>query len=461
MPTATATPPNALREQILATEKKIELVELDQLNRKGLQLREETNPDAVARYAESYQAGEQLPPIVVFRDGDDLHLADGHHRVAAAKKAKLTELHAIVKKGDRRAAILYGASANGMHGLALTNADKRKIVGLLLADAEWKAWSNHEIARHARVSEAFVRGLRKELGAEQSEIKRKDGSTQKTRNAESKKPRQESLLDECGDEKAAVTAAWMRMQELPGCKHLPEAKCRILVALYYYNQHATPGLQDPDLCVMTRGVLAKHIGVPIDVHAGQLAAMGKIDRVEQDFQITVETYRAIDALLRPVVTAPPMVTEPPAKVVHVLPEAPAPTGPEEITAPTAEPEVPDGSRTLAVLGRPAGLRRMDKQREILSRRMMAGVLAWQGSDDDLFLLARIAGVPSAPTAWIDAARATARRDFLSALARECAERVRSGECMNALKWPQLAELCRLWGLDHQAIEIEAERAMPA
>jgi len=33
--------------------------------------------------------------------------------------------------------------------------------------------------------------------------------------------------------------------------------------------------------------------------------------------------------------------------------------------------------------------------------------------------------------------------------------------MNARKWPQLPELCRLWGLDHQAIEIEAERAVPA
>jgi hypothetical protein len=546
MPTDTAPlPPNALREQLTATEKRIELVELAALTRK-VQLRENTDTDAVSRYAQSYKDGEQLPPIVVFRDGDDLYLADGHHRVAAAKRAQLTELHAIVKKGDRRAATLYAAGANGQHGLPLTNADKRKIVATLLGDDEWKAWSNREIGRASRTSEALVRLVRKELHAEVTEIKRKDGTKQKTRNAESKKPKQQSLLDPLGDEKAVVENTWQSMRLLPiyGVS-LHETKCRILSALYHYVQAKHPG-SDPADCAMPRDVLEKHIGRPIDVHAGQLAKAGHIERRDRDgYQIFNIVYHQVDAILRGqrksdivpitpsvpakpepaerVYDAPPantstiddlgvlldrcirqaaaMFAKPPAGPTsddvekaadylgidlgahwfkvgidgiqqdrdggwHTLREDPAPAaaGPEEVTAPVdpkPSPEVPDATPTQVPSLRPVGLRRLDKQREILSRRLLAGKLSWSGSDDDLFLLARIAGVPSAPTAWIDAARATARVDFLTALSRECADRVKSGEVMNARKWPQLPELCRLWGLDHQDIEIEAERAVPA
>jgi hypothetical protein len=533
MPTDTAPlPPNALREQLTATEKRIELVELAALTRK-VQLRENTDTDAVSRYAQSYKDGEQLPPIVVFRDGDDLYLADGHHRVAAAKRAQLTELHAIVKKGDRRAATLYAAGANGQHGLPLTNADKRKIVATLLGDDEWKAWSNREIGRASRTSEALVRLVRKELHAEVTEIKRKDGTKQKTRNAESKKPKQQSLLDPLGDEKAMITDTWPKVRNLSGLTHLPEIKCRILVALYWYN-----ALPDHP---MKRDILAKHIDAPLDVHPGQLAAAGNIHRVDYDgpafclYEKDRDILRMV--LERDIVPHAPSVPakpEPPplparspdfdpmgptndpddwqhiarrarlaieaseltisgyadkhglsytyladllatgeapmqpthaAKLYDAFPViATAAAGPEEVTAPVdpkPSPEVPDATPSQVPALRPVGLRRLDKQREILSRRLLAGKLNWTGSDDDLFLLARIAGVPSAPTAWIDAARATARVDFLGALSRECADRVRSGECMNGRKWPQLPELCRLWGLDHQAIEIEAERAVPA
>ncbi|MEY2654602.1 MAG: hypothetical protein RLZZ524_1630 [Pseudomonadota bacterium] len=530
MPTDTApAPPNALREQLTATEKRIELVELAALTRK-VQLRETTDTDAVSRYAQSYKDGEQLPPIVVFRDGDDLYLADGHHRVAAAKRAQLTELHAIVKKGDRRAATLYAAGANGQHGLPLTNADKRKIVATLLSDDEWKAWSNREIGRVSRTSEALVRLVRKELGAEISEIKRADGTKQKTRNAEAKKPKQQSLLDPLGDEKAMISDTWQRVRQMAGKANLPEIKCRILVALYWYGAL-------PD-CPMKRDILAKHIDAPLDVHPGQLAAAGDIARAEYDgpaFCLHEHQRDALRLVLEPAIVphAPsvpakpelparspdfdpmgptndpddwqhiarrariaveaseltiagyaekhglsyamlaellatgeaPMHTPAAHKLYDAFPViAPAAAGPEEITAPVdpkPSPEVPDATPTQVPALRPVGLRRLDKQREILSRRLLAGKLSWSGSDDDLFLLARIAGVPSAPTAWIDAARATARVDFLTALSRECADRVKSGECMNGRKWPQLPELCRLWGLDHQAIEIEAERAVPA
>lgn len=181
---------NPLHEQLTA--EKVELIELETLNRRGLQLRVEMNADAISRYAEVYLAGEQLPPIVVFHEtidgtADMLHLADGHHRVAAARKAKITELPAIIKQGDRRAAILYAAAANGAHGLPLGNADKRRIVETLLADSEWREWSNCEIARHARVSEALIRKVRKEVGAEAGAVKTKAGKVQAKRGSKTTK----------------------------------------------------------------------------------------------------------------------------------------------------------------------------------------------------------------------------------------------------------------------------------
>lgn len=470
--------PNALLEQMTVhrnrARKLVEQLDVEAITARGMQLRAAgTDAEAVARYADAYRDGEALPPIVVYRDADDvLWLADGHHRLAAAKRAQLAEIDAIVRPGDRRDATLYAAGANGQHGLPLTNADKRQIVSTLLADATWSAWSNREIARVTRTSEGFVRLVRKDTGTPQQEIKRKDGTTQRPRNAKAKQPRQTSLLDACADERATVDATWQRMRELPGSSHMHETKCRILSAMYHYVQGAEPGM-DPAKCYQPRRVIEMHIGCPVDVHAGQLCAAGTIDRGEKDtFEITDATYLAIDRLLRPPkpvdVASPPAIADEPIDAIaqrgaDYIERELAKGEPEDITAPadpTPSPELPRTDAGNNPPLRPIGLRRLDKQRELVALRLIAGNLVWSGSDDDLFLLARIAGVPSAPTAWLDATRATARVDFISALARECAERVRSGEAMNARKWPQIPELCRLWGIDHQAIEIQSEHAVP-
>jgi hypothetical protein len=58
-------------------------------------------------------------------------------------------------------AVLFSISCNGAHGLPRTNADKRKAVTLLLADAEWSPWSDRKIARRCQVSHEFVHQLRR------------------------------------------------------------------------------------------------------------------------------------------------------------------------------------------------------------------------------------------------------------------------------------------------------------
>ncbi|MFC1474895.1 ParB N-terminal domain-containing protein, partial [bacterium] len=145
------------------------------------------NDEAVIReYAAAMREGAGFPPVVVFNDGNDHWLSDGFHRVLAAKEAGLGKIEAVVCEGTPRDAILYAAAANATHGLRRTNADKRRVVGTLLEDDEWGAWSDHEIARKCSVSQPFVTKVRNELSKNgyQWDSKRKcaDGRTIDTAN---------------------------------------------------------------------------------------------------------------------------------------------------------------------------------------------------------------------------------------------------------------------------------------
>lgn len=64
---------------------------------------------------------------------------------------------AIVHDGGRRGAMLHAVGGNARHRLRRTNADKRRAVELLLADAEWAAKSSNWIAQTRGVSAVFGR----------------------------------------------------------------------------------------------------------------------------------------------------------------------------------------------------------------------------------------------------------------------------------------------------------------
>lgn len=122
--------------------------------------------DAVAAYAAVFASGGQLPPVVVFHDERNgaLYLADGFHRVAAARQAGLTEIAAEVRSGGLVAAIEYAEEANLHHGLRLSNRDKRHILLRRLARGHvWASWSNRALAAALGVAEATIRNWREEL----------------------------------------------------------------------------------------------------------------------------------------------------------------------------------------------------------------------------------------------------------------------------------------------------------
>ena len=116
----------------------------------------------IREYAALLQEGHQLGTIVVFQDGSDYYLADGFHRVAAAKSIGLEELSAEIRVGTKRDAMLYACGAN-KHGKPLSNPDKQRVVQHVLEDAAWGQWSDRAIARHCGVSHVFVAKLRKTL----------------------------------------------------------------------------------------------------------------------------------------------------------------------------------------------------------------------------------------------------------------------------------------------------------
>ena len=72
-----------------------------------------TDPEAhldagrVERYAQMLDA---LPPVVVFDTGEELLLADGYHRVAAARRRGLETIEAEVRLGSRHDTLRYAAT---------------------------------------------------------------------------------------------------------------------------------------------------------------------------------------------------------------------------------------------------------------------------------------------------------------------------------------------------------------
>ena len=126
---------------------------------------ESLNQDTVEAYVEAGREGWNFPPVVVFvdRESGEHWLADGFHRVEAARRLKRDTIPARLKDGDKRSAILYAAGANATHGQRRSNSDKRKAIKTLLEDPEWQEWSSRKIAKHCHVDPKTVEAVRQEM----------------------------------------------------------------------------------------------------------------------------------------------------------------------------------------------------------------------------------------------------------------------------------------------------------
>jgi hypothetical protein len=145
----------------------------------GTQTRLAISEATVAEYAEAMIVGDRFPPVVVFRDGDKVILADGFHRVRAARQAGFEKITAEVHVGSRLDALLYSLGSNDKHGLRRTNEDKRYAVTVALR--EFAHLSDRMIAGMCGVSVTFAGSVRRQLSTMDSSQKRlgKDGKARK------------------------------------------------------------------------------------------------------------------------------------------------------------------------------------------------------------------------------------------------------------------------------------------
>ena len=163
----------------------------------GTQPRAQIDALAIAEYAEAMRGGAAFPPLVVFEDKEgERWLADGFHRLAAARQVGSAELPCHLHHASRRDAVLYACGANTAHGLRRTNSDKRRAVLVLLQDDEWAQWSDREIGRQCRVSNRFVSNLRSDVtvnGSQSGKRKGADGRTIDTANIGRKPTEQDAV----------------------------------------------------------------------------------------------------------------------------------------------------------------------------------------------------------------------------------------------------------------------------
>ena len=96
-----------------------------------LQTRAGTDADTIKNYAEAMADGAQFPDVTVFTDGETYWLADGFHRVLAAKSNGKTAISADVRKGTEDDAVVFGGTANNKQGKRPTIADVQHFLSMV------------------------------------------------------------------------------------------------------------------------------------------------------------------------------------------------------------------------------------------------------------------------------------------------------------------------------------------
>jgi ParB-like chromosome segregation protein Spo0J len=136
------------------------------------QVRKKLDQDQIEDFAQLMLTGTAFEDITVFNDGKNLWLADGFHRVLAAKMAGATEIGATVQVGSLEDARLYSYGANTRRGLSLSTEDKINILKKMEQHPLTKGWSNRQIAKHLNCSDVQIGRLKKRMIAVPDGIRR-------------------------------------------------------------------------------------------------------------------------------------------------------------------------------------------------------------------------------------------------------------------------------------------------
>ncbi|MEO0965824.1 MAG: DNA N-6-adenine-methyltransferase [Planctomycetota bacterium] len=129
----------------------------------GVQPRAGLDEATVARYVERSEAGDELPPPVVFDDGERLILAGGFHRVEAYRRRGLEAAECVLRPGTVEDAVWFALSDNRANALPLSNADKRRSIEIALRHPKSAGRSDRAIAEHIGVGHPLVGKVRRQV----------------------------------------------------------------------------------------------------------------------------------------------------------------------------------------------------------------------------------------------------------------------------------------------------------
>jgi ParB-like chromosome segregation protein Spo0J len=185
-------------------------LKLDKLDAHKVQVRSAISTDAVSDYAAAMRDGAHFPAVTVYQSEDTYVLADGHHRLLAARQCGFLDILAEVRPGTKADALTYALSANANHGLRRTTADKNRAAWLAIT--QWPEKSDREIAKICCIDHHTVAKERRDLEAtgEIPQLKKRtgaDGKTRKVPAARTKAAAPPSRPSPAAQEKPHVTTA--------------------------------------------------------------------------------------------------------------------------------------------------------------------------------------------------------------------------------------------------------------
>lgn len=137
--------------------KRIDEIEATQ----ATQVRKKIHKDIVELYQQDIEDGQKMPPVVVFSEAGSARyiLADGFHRLLAHVNAEKPEIEVDIYEGGMHEALVYALSANTVHGLRRSNADKRNAVEMALKDPQLSQLTQQEIGDICGVTRKTVQRI--------------------------------------------------------------------------------------------------------------------------------------------------------------------------------------------------------------------------------------------------------------------------------------------------------------
>lgn len=124
----------------------------------SIQCRANIDTGLVDEYAERMTEGDVFPPVDLYGYPHTAWIADGWHRVLAAKKMGAVDIEANLHDGGRKDALKHALGANALHGQRRTNADKHRCVEIALK--EFAGMSSRALAELCGVGDQLVRTIR-------------------------------------------------------------------------------------------------------------------------------------------------------------------------------------------------------------------------------------------------------------------------------------------------------------